>query len=323
MEAPQERRSRPLTKSLLGIVGRIVALAALVFVGWTLVRAGALEADLWATPGLWRGVALAALAYAVSLMVIPPAWAGLVHSASPVRLPYGAMLWVYALSQLYKYLPSNVLHYVGRQMMLTRRGVPHAAAAWGSVAEALIIVLAGAAIAALFGLATLAEMASPEALRRIAILTGAGAALGVAALVAAFMLRDRLPDFARRLLGPEARWAALRAFALYLAFFVLSGAAFVLVAGVFADAPAAQTLIAVAAGAWVLGFVTPGASAGIGVREALMIAGLTAAGMGADTAGAAAIAWRLVTILGDVVFSGAAWALSRTVLAEKSADSGI
>jgi hypothetical protein len=50
-----------------------------------------------------------------------------------------------------------------------------------------------------------------------------------------------------------------------------------------------------------VGFATPGSSAGIGVREAVLIAALEGS-LGAPAGGLIALALRLVTIAGDVIF---------------------
>ena len=58
--------------------------------------------------------------------------------------------------------------------------------------------------------------------------------------------------------------------------------------------------------AWLVGFVTPGSSAGIGVREAVLIAALEGS-LGAPASGLIALALRLVTIAGDWCSSPSAW----------------
>ena len=68
--------------------------------------------------------------------------------------------------------------------------------------------------------------------------------------------------------------------------------------GGFDTAAVAATL----AGAWVVGFVIPGASAGIGVREAAVILLLSPA-LGAGDAAVIAAIYRLVTAGGDALFA--------------------
>jgi hypothetical protein len=66
----------------------------------------------------------------------------------------------------------------------------------------------------------------------------------------------------------------------------------------------------VAAAAWLGGFVVPGAPAGLGVREAILTAGLELAGYG-STALTVAIGYRLITLAGDVIFALVGFALPK------------
>jgi uncharacterized membrane protein YbhN (UPF0104 family) len=72
------------------------------------------------------------------------------------------------------------------------------------------------------------------------------------------------------------------------------------------DDPADFDTAAVAAalaGAWIVGFVIPGASAGIGVREAAVILLLSPA-VGAANAAVIATIYRIVTAGGDALLAG-------------------
>ena len=62
-----------------------------------------------------------------------------------------------------------------------------------------------------------------------------------------------------------------------------------------------NALLLIGALAWLVGFAMPGSSAGIGVREAVLIAALEGT-LGAPASALIALALRLVTIGGDVVF---------------------
>ncbi|TLY33094.1 MAG: DUF4175 domain-containing protein [Ignavibacteria bacterium] len=52
--------------------------------------------------------------------------------------------------------------------------------------------------------------------------------------------------------------------------------------------------------AWLLGFVMPGASGGIGVREAVIV-GLFGSSLGTGVAAGLAIVLRLITVVGDLL----------------------
>jgi uncharacterized membrane protein YbhN (UPF0104 family) len=116
--------------------------------------------------------------------------------------------------------------------------------------------------------------------------------------------------------GPGRGWGAraLRAACLHATFFVVVGLVLWGVARAI-QGPAGAPLgpgsaIATMAMAWWAGFVAPGSSAGVGVREAVLVLALEPQ-LGADGALLAALALRLVTTLGDLLFFALCLAVSR------------
>jgi glycosyltransferase 2 family protein len=104
-------------------------------------------------------------------------------------------------------------------------------------------------------------------------------------------------------------WAPrlLRAGLLHLAFFAVGGLILWTVAEPVRarGAPQLELLGAISALAvgWWAGFVVPGAAAGLGVREAVLVLTLEPH-LGGDGAVLAALALRVVTALGDLLFFG-------------------
>ena len=78
-----------------------------------------------------------------------------------------------------------------------------------------------------------------------------------------------------------------------------------------ADQLSMPNVIAIWAVAWTLDYITPGASAGLGVREAVIIAAMV--GLSVPIAGAAlvAISFRVATTIGDLIFAAIGWASHR------------
>lgn len=303
------RSKASLNPQYLKFAGAALTLLSLVFVVWSLVRS-----NLFERPGVWTiqlGVAIlvGTALYAASLFLLARGWSSLVRTSSDSPLSLRTGLSVYARSQVYKYIPSNVLHFVGRQVLLAKRGHSHAAVAAASLAETLALIGCAVLVAGIFGAATLANMASVEQLSGILILV-----IGLTTLVVVVVAGLSWSGVMSELLAQarfQAIWKSLiLCLFLFVAFFALSGTAFWLVVsvGVQTHAPLAMA-ISVASGAWVLGFVTPGASAGLGVREALIIGGLSSNGVPGHEAVLAAIAYRLVTTLGDVLFASAGFLL--------------
>ncbi len=83
---------------------------------------------------------------------------------------------------------------------------------------------------------------------------------------------------------------------------LLVGGAFHVVGVRLFDVPAREAALMVGsvATAWTLGFVTPGAPSGLGVREALLVSMLSPT-VGAPNATGLALCFRAVTTLGDLI----------------------
>ena len=280
-------------------------------IGWTVVAAsfGFIGLQLW-QHAPWRlagahlealsaAVVGGALLYGVAGFLLSSAWYQLLGAGTAtasVRCHHA----VYGRTQIAKYLPGNVFHLVGRQVMGRRLGHGHPSLALASLLEALLLVL------------TAAALSLPVVWRWLdqgPLWIGAVAA-PVLALIAARWARRR--DLALRDLAkgadrgsPPAVLRLLRAMVLYALFFLVVAAIFWMLALSVSESGRPSIGLAgsvpVVALAWLVGFVTPGSSAGIGVREAVLIAALEGT-LGAPASALIALALRLVTIGGDVVF---------------------
>jgi glycosyltransferase 2 family protein len=219
-------------------------------------------------------------------------------SATPIE---GLAIW--GKANMAKYLPGNVLHFAGRQVIGARYGWPQGSIATASLLEVGLQVVLPCGLAVLllilFGrLAMLKE--SGNSLAPLLLLVTA--VMGLA--VAGPWLRRWLP---RRLLLPLANLklpslaAVLPPARWYLAFFVgmslIVWWLYALVAGYieFRQLPvlAAAFLIS-----WVMGFIIPGAPGGIGVREG-SFAAMGAVFLNPDALVVVAVLMRLVTLVGE------------------------
>lgn len=299
-------------------VGLALTLAGCAWVAAPLLRqAGELRGQV-AGGRLLAAAAAGAVGYAVlSTLLAASWWWGL---AAYGRRPPLRLAWaVWARAQLGKYLPGNVFHYVGRQLMGRRLGLGHASLAAAGVVE-LVSVLVAAGL--LGGAGALARHRGLGGLGPL-VWVPAVALLAVAGLVLLDALARRLPlllgSGGGRTAPPAAlprlsgrRLAALLvpAVALNLGFLAGSGALLYLL--LVAGWPAAEVGLVRALWvyplAWAAGTLTLGAPAGLGVREAILALELGGA-MGAAPAALLAVALRLVTVGGDLLVAGLGWLL--------------
>lgn len=279
----------PGARRWLNRIGAALGVAGMAFVLLRLARyAGEIDA---AGIGIGGYLALLGLAivYGASNLLLALGWWLLLRCLG-VNAARNWALRAYAISQLAKYVPGNIFQFAGRQAIGVAAGFGNGPLAKSTLLE-LVLLTGGGALFAL--------LAAPLSFRWLGFAPPAPhlhwlalAAFAGVALLAALALA--------RFGGRGFQLAALS----YFTFLTLSGVVF---AGCFAvaggEAATAQLSAVIGAYviAWLAGLVTPGAPAGIGVREAvlLVLLGNLAA---PPVILLAVVIGRAVTVVGDVGF---------------------
>ena len=304
-----------LARRLIRWIGLVITAAAVGLVIWSIYTSELLASGAWMTTEVLTGVVAGALIYSVSLFCVFSAWYLLIVSASKAHISWPDGFYIYSVSALYRYIPSNVIHYVGRYYMLRQRGVEHAVAAWGIVAETVLFIAASSFIALSFGAPIIREEVARAAHDNGTFVLLIVLALVAVVCVAAVILHRRATI--RELIAPFTRtqvlYAGIEAFLLQLVARILSGVAlwWLSVQVLGPDQISLADMIAIWAAAWTLGFITPGASAGLGVREATIIAALVGLDVPMASAALIAIAFRVATTIGDLLFAASGWVSHR------------
>lgn len=263
-------------------------------------------------------IALAAACYSTIIPISAWAWRLLLNDLG-VEKSWRELCEIMAITQLAKYVPGNIGVHLGRAGMAMTRAMPAGAVVSSMLAEAMLAVAAALAVGLGGLLLSAAGTSVIQGDLRGALMTAIALA-GVAFLLYV-LLRHRLDSLAQRIAHLRG-WRSpgrllprlptmLKACGAYSANYLLIGVgvwgmAHLLLPGREQDI---GLLCASFALAWVAGFFAPGAPAGLGVREALMIGIL---GFSYEQADAliVVIALRLATILGDTLCFLAGYALS-------------
>lgn len=309
-EASREVTRATLAAPLARALGIVATLLACVFVWRELSAVGILSFSVWRSPSAWVGLAALGVVYSVAGLLLADAWVGLLNSGSWGTLARRDGVAIFARTQLFKYLPSNVLHVAGRFASLRRRGVPNAAIIRSTGLEHLSLAAVALTLAAVFMLPNLrfwTEVDSRTAISRY-LMIGVGLLVvlllvaGVAALRAKRGWFHQVRDWVFDGLAPA---VAAKTVLLHVGFFLTTGAlALVLawLAGSELPAGSIPTITGTLAFAWLAGFLTPGAPGGIGVRETVLIIGLEPV-LGLEAVTFLAVGYRFVTILGDLLLA--------------------
>ncbi|WKZ91218.1 hypothetical protein P0E69_13375 [Chimaeribacter arupi] len=278
----------PALKRTLNWAGSGLALLGTLFVGQRLWHYGSQLDPARFGPAAWLGMAAAALAYGAANLLLAFGWAQLLacfHQRCRPRWVVG----IYGVTQLAKYLPGNIFHFAGRQALGMAAGLPGGALAKSTLWE-LALLCAGGVLCGLLALPLLLPWLPP-------------AAAALLALAAWFMASVLL----RRITPPERAPLLCTALLYYSLFLLIAGLLFCAVlAGTIVPAPAPllpllPSLCGAYVLAWLAGLVTPGAPAGVGIREMVLIFLLKGVVADPDVV-MAVLAGRLITVAGDVLF---------------------
>ena len=301
-------------KRALYLLGAVASLACAWFFVRALVSHWNAVADIRWNAGVLRAVIAALLLYACTYLVGAAAWQQCLRALRR-PLSYGDAAIVLAVSQLAKYLPGNVGHHIGRVAMARGAGIPADLAVASVLLETLLVLVAGS-LCALPALGLLRTVGQARLAGRFNGSMPSAWTVAALCIVAAVVLVGwwwRRQATARRLaVVPSPAPLGIGATCL-CASFALGGTALYLLCGALSPAAASARsavpwldVVGVYAAAWLAGFLVPGSPAGLGVRELVLLLGLSPA-YGASSATMAAALLRLVTVAGDGVVFAAGW----------------
>lgn len=288
----------PAARRLVQLASWLVMCAALVYLVDVLIgalprMAGQLRLQM-ALP-----MVLSVPVYVVLLMVVAAGWATLVVSGVPQGRTARVLVAVYGTSQLAKYLPGNVFHLVGRQVLGQGHGFSQRAMAYASLQEAasVLIVCVGLSLAVELLSAPLVVPLSKDMVVVIIL-------AGVVSLLLALFFHRRL--------GVVVHVPAFLAAMVCHGVFLTGTAVIVyLLAVVLGMAPLPfGTILASWCWAYLSGFATPAAPGGIGVREAAFVALVPQQ----DEVGLVLVlvfAMRVISASGDLLFAAIAHRVGR------------
>lgn len=302
-------------KRAVRLAGGAVAIAATALSIYLVARSWRGE-DLtsYATPPALAGIGLVTAAYVASVGLSSLAWRQLLLGMG-VRNRWTELCGIVASTQIGKYLPGNFAHHVGRGALSLERGIGPLPLLTTGLAEIALLCLASVAVGGVSLLlsgriAILSQIGDPGLI--VIVLLGAAVLIaGISMLhrVAPWLLARFAKGHAGHAMGsPPGAQSMLQAFGLYVLVYACFGIGNLGMATLMLPDVAQHgwLLLAAFSLAWIIGFATPGAPAGVGVREAVMLVLLQDAYAPAD-ASAIVIAIRIATTLGDLVLLPLGW----------------
>jgi hypothetical protein len=282
----------------------IVAIAIIFFVSFASKHASVLSLLKW------NFMSYASFGFGIFLSIVTIFFGGyawyllLRFTGQPSRL--GKVLAIFSIAQFAKYIPGNIAHHIGRVALAKAYGFKVPIVIFTMVVEAAWLILAASTLSILSLIAArqvlFKYMPSIPSLWQIMLLIIAAAMIP---LIGYWTLNYWRPHFIQKLFGVEKIESPnmpilVVCFLLYSANLFLNGLIMVILSQNLFGVEGSQIwlLSGIFAIAWVAGFLTPGSPAGLGVREAIIVASLSLIYNGKIAVGLA-ISTRVVSTLAD------------------------
>jgi hypothetical protein len=279
----------PRYRFALNVMGGCLGLAGIVFVA---VRLAQQTSEIKQYNFAQTQVVLfstLAVVYGAANTFIAAGWYCILKRLG-LTVSWKASFVTYGVSQLAKYVPGNIFQFVGRQALGVSAGMPG-----GKLARSAFIEIGFLVIAAVLLAVQAARLWLPQLSESVAY----SATLILASLCFLLLIVRKEALLSVTLL-------------LNMLFFMTAGVVFwailTLLAGLTNAADAIPTVSSAFILAWLLGFLTPGAPAGIGIREYVILISLS--GIASEPLLLLAVVIsRVTTMVGDLVFYLAAMAV--------------
>ena len=270
-------------RRLLDWLGCGLALIGIVFVAFRIKDYSSRISLSQITPADWFSILALALLYGLANLLPASSWQKLLAQFGVYTTRWWAIR-VYGVSQLAKYIPGNIFHLAGRQATGMSAGVSGGILVKTTFWELGLFTVSGA----LYGWLVLPLLLTGFPLP-LSICLWAGMVLLVAYLLHQIIGREVAVSFFMEVLFlafSGGMFAALLALIgggseIHLQTWLLIGGAYII--------------------AWLAGFITPGAPAGLGIREMVLLLLLKGFVNEADLL-MAVLSGRLITVTGDLLF---------------------
>lgn len=264
-------------KKIAKIIGNLLMIAAIAFLIKKIIG---MDVDL-SQLGSPSAIGAFCVNLAVQTMLIVMGcipWQMFTQSLSGRKIPFAAAMPVYTKSNVYKYLPGNVFQYVGRNKLAFDMNISHVDVACATVFDVLFCVFWTGVIAVVLLGGRIAGLLAKYG-RNILIVGITGAILAAAAFIfIRIKFKDKLKEYLSRYskaFERENRKSLMTGIFYYLVSNIVSAAMyFVCLRLIIGGSASLEELTALTGAfmfAWIIGFVTPGAPGGIGIREGVMI----------------------------------------------------
>ncbi len=256
-------------------LGNILTVASLAFIVWKLFN---LELKISSFHNSWPRLIICALIAQIpailGVALNSRAWQFFLETLSKRKLNFWEVFHIYAKANIGKYLPGNVMHFVERNLFATSHGLGQLETLTSTLMEILSQLLAALIISVALAFPQLKSFISQNltwnrSLIVLFLLLASGAVM---------VLIYRNSARVREITACACTLSFARAFVIGTFFYALSFAAncLTILLALYSIEPLDDLtnlplIFAMNTLAWLVGFVTPGAPGGLGIREFVLV----------------------------------------------------
>lgn len=285
----------------LRLIGKILSVLSIGFVVYAICKMG-LDFSFVNNVPLFVLVVLAGIGMKLlSMWLSATAWTQWLSFFSRTPFEKRDARQVFLRANIGKYIPGNVMHFVQRNLFATDMGISQLQLAMSSVFEVMSYVAVALMVASLTAWDSMQTVLARYFGDRLPVLGIAAACVAAAIAAVLVILRKKIRTALAGYSGKQFLKTLLKVIVLQLVTLLLLAAVMVLLVW-YAQGTLtpgiAGTVISTYVIAWVLGYIVPGASGGIGIREMALLL-LLGPLLGEGLVLSLAMIHRLITIIGD------------------------
>ncbi len=285
----------------LRLIGKILSVLSIGFVVYAICKMG-LDFSFVNNVPLFVLVVLAGIGMKLlSMWLSATAWTQWLSFFSRTPFEKRDARQVFLRANIGKYIPGNVMHFVQRNLFATDMGISQLQLAMSSVIEVMSYVAVALMVASLTAWDSMQTVLARYFGDRLPVLGIAAACVAAAIAAVLVILRKKIRTALAGYSGKQFLKTLLKVIVLQLVTLLLLAAVMVLLvwyAQGTLTSGIAGTVISTYVIAWVLGYIVPGASGGIGIREMALLL-LLGPLLGEGLVLSLAMIHRLITIIGD------------------------
>ncbi len=243
---------------------------------------------------------LLSIAYAVLQIYLSIPWVVFIKNKNSSIIN---MMYIYCKANLYKYIPGNVMHFVGRNEVALSENIQYSMVNMASTFEIIMLVFTSVSVSILLNYDNTVSWISKN-IDKIAFIFLVGLVV-IFILITIFnkKIKILLSENYATLKKINIRKNLLCSMVIYFGYFCINGFMMCIVFKVVGSIDIAgkcSVIIGQYALSWLIGYITVGSPGGIGIREAMMCVILSGL-VQENIILASVISYRLINIIGEII----------------------